>query len=86
MGVTINRELVAKLKKYYQNKKNLVAVEELEQIENNIKELYLANDVVENLYKQFKVELLENSNAETKQKSVKKVFDDIDDLYSEGVD
>lgn len=86
LGVTINRELVAKLKKYYQNKKNLVAVEELEQIENNIKELYLANDVVENLYKQFKVELLENSNAETKQKSVKKVFDDIDDLYSEGVD
>lgn len=88
LGVAINRELVAKLKKYYQNKKNLVAVEELQQIENNIKELYLANDVVENLYKQFKVELLENSNAETKQKSVKKVFDDIDDLYSnsKGVD
>ena len=87
LGITINRELVARLKKYYQNKKNLVAVEELQQIENNIKELYLANDVVENLYKQFKVELLEdNNNAETKQKSVKKVFDDIDDLYSKGVD
>lgn len=87
LGVTINRELVAKLKKYYQNKKNLVAVEELQQIENNIKELYSANDVVENLYKQFKVESLEhNDNAEAKQKSVKKVFDDIDDLYSKGVD
>lgn len=87
LGVAINRELVVKLKKYYQNKKNLVAVEELQQIENNIKELYLANDVVENLYRQFKVELSEdNNNAETKQKSVKKVFDDIDDLYSKGVD
>ena len=87
LGVAINRGLVAKLKKYYQNKKNLVAVEELQQIENNIKELYLANGVVENLYKQFKVELSEdNNNAETKQKSVKKVFDDIDDLYSKGVD
>lgn len=90
LGVAINRELVAKLKKYYQNKKNSVAVEELQQIETNIKELYLANDVVENLYRQFKIELLEeNDNAHsTKQKSAKDIFDDIDDLYSnsKGVD
>ena len=87
LGVTINIDLVRKLKKYYLNKKNTVAIDELQQIENNIKELYSANDVVENLYKQFKVESLEhNDNAEAKQKSVKKVFDDIDDLYSKGVD
>ena len=82
LGVTINIDLVRKLKKYYLNKKNTVAIDELQQIENNIKELYSANDVVENLYKQFKVESLEhNDNSEAKQKSVKKVFDDIDDLY-----
>ena len=88
LGVTISSELVAKLKKFYSNKKNTVAVEELQQIENNIKELYSADDVVRKLYKQFKIELLEeNDNAHsTKQKSAKDIFDDIDDLYSKGVD
>ena len=88
LGVAINRELVAKLKTFYSNKKNTVAVEELQDIENNIKELYTSENVVENLYRQFKIELLNNDNADAKQKSVKKVFDDIDDLYSnsKGVD
>ena len=88
LGVTISSELVAKLKKFYSNKKNTVAVEELQQIENNIKELYSADDVVRKLYKQFKIELLEeNDNAHsTKQKSAKDIFDDIVDLYSKGVD
>lgn len=88
LGVTISSELVAKLKKFYSNKKNTVAVEELQEIENNIKELYTSENVVENLYRQFKIELLNNDNADAKQKSVKKVFDDIDDLYSnsKGVD
>ena len=88
LGVTISSELVVKLKKFYSNKKNTVAVEELQQIENNIKELYSADDVVRKLYKQFKIELLEeNDNAHsTKQKSAKDIFDDIVDLYSKGVD
>lgn len=90
LGVAINRELVAKLKKYYQNKKNTVAVEELQEIENNINELYSSQNVVENLYRQFKIKLLEeNDNAHSmKQKSAKDIFNDIDDLYSnsKGVD
>lgn len=90
LGVTISSELVAKLKKFYSNKKNTVAVEELQEIENNIKELYTSENVVENLYRQFKIELLEeNDNAHSmKQKSAKDIFNDIDDLYSnsKGVD
>ena len=88
LGVTINTDLVRKLKKYYVNKKNTVAVEELQLIEKNIRELYSATDVIENLYKQFKLETLEeNDNVHlTKQKSTKNIFDDIDDLYSKGVD
>ena len=90
LGSTVNMQLVLKLKKYYENKKNIVALEELKEIENNIKELYQNHEVVENLYRQFKIELLEeNDNAHSmKQKSVKDIFDDIDDLYSnsKGVD
>lgn len=89
VGSTINMQIILKLKKYYENKKNIIALDELKEIENNIKELYANHDVVEQLYNHFKLQMLEvKQQNESNDNSInmKHVFDKIDDLYANSED